>query len=86
MKRTSILVILVILECLGTKLFSQSKYQSNEGFISFFSSAPMEDIYAENKSVLSLIDLSTNEIAFVVNIADFSFKKSLMQTHFNAPK
>lgn len=62
---------------------AQDKYKADNGFASFFSSAPIEDIYAENKTVKSLIDLKTNAIAFVVNISDYTFKKSLMQKHFN---
>ncbi|MBS2100027.1 YceI family protein [Carboxylicivirga linearis] len=68
---------------ISTAALSQSKYKADEGMVSFFSSAPLEDIYAENKTVVSLVDLSTREIAFVITIVDFQFEKSLMQTHFN---
>lgn len=62
---------------------SQSKYKCENGFVSFYSSAPLEDIYAENNTLISLIDLSKKQIAFVAIITDFRFKKSLMQQHFN---
>lgn len=62
---------------------AQDRYEVSSGIISFFSSAPIEDIYAENNQIKSLLDLSTGEVAFVVPIPGFTFKKSLMQTHFN---
>jgi len=83
MERLITLIILLSFLFFHNPGLAQSKYKTQSGFVSFFSSAPLEDIYAENKAVKSLIDLSTNEIAFVVDIQEFKFKKSLMQTHFN---
>lgn len=77
-----ITVLFLVVNSLALSL-AQSKYKSDTGFASFYSSAPIEDIYAENKTVKSLIDLKTNAIAFVVTISDYTFKKSLMQKHFN---
>lgn len=81
MRKLIIVIILVIIAQSWTK--GQSRYESNDGFISFFSSAPLEDIFAQNEKVKSLIDLSSKEIAFIVPIIDFEFEKSLMKTHFN---
>ncbi|MCU4163767.1 YceI family protein [Carboxylicivirga caseinilyticus] len=78
-----VIIGLAILLLGSTTVFSQHKYRADKGFVSFFSSAPLEDIYAENKTVISLVDLVKREIAFVVTIADFQFEKSLMQEHFN---
>jgi len=75
--------VIVFLSLPFTVGLAQNKYQGFNGFISFFSSAPLEDIYAENEKVKSLINLSTNEVAFVVTISGFEFKKALMQEHFN---
>lgn len=58
-------------------------YFTDKGFISFFSSAPLEDIKAENFRVSSLINLKTGRMVFRVPIRAFEFDKSLMRTHFN---
>lgn len=58
-------------------------YQSTESEVTFFSSAPMEDIQASNKKATSLFNATTGDIAFVVPIQGFQFRKSLMQQHFN---
>lgn len=77
-------IVLVIFCLINTATLSgQDRLQSTDGFASFYSSAPLENIYAENKIVTSIIDLSNNEIAVVVPIKQFSFKKKLMQKHFN---
>ncbi|MBK3519961.1 YceI family protein [Carboxylicivirga marina] len=83
MKRLLILYFVLCFPFIQSLCIAQSKYKADDGFVSFFSSAPLEDIYAENKTVKSLIDLSTNEIAFIVQVQNFKFKKSLMQKHFN---
>ena len=75
-----ILVIMIL--SWGHDLFAQS-YQSTESEITFFSSAPMEDIDATNKKATSLFNAATGAIAFVVPIQGFKFRKSLMQQHFN---
>jgi polyisoprenoid-binding protein YceI len=56
---------------------------ANNGEISFFSEAPMEDIYAVNKEVSAVYDAKTNDLVFQLEINDFVFPKSLMQEHFN---
>lgn len=75
-----ILVVLILSG--GHDLVAQS-YQSTESEITFFSSAPMEDIKATNKKATSLFNAATGSIAFVVPIQGFQFRKSLMQQHFN---
>ncbi len=59
------------------------KYFVTEGYISFYSSAPLEDIKAENRKVTSLFNSVTGDIAFSVPINQFQFEKKLMQEHFN---
>ncbi|TLX71140.1 YceI family protein [Labilibacter sediminis] len=83
MNRIAVVCFMLTMPFLQKICLSQDKYKAEGGFISFYSSAPLEDIYAENNRVKSLIDLSTNELAFIVEISDFKFKKSLMQTHYN---
>lgn len=64
----------------------QSKAQlfmTTTGEVSFFSKTPMEDIDALNKSVSSIINASTNEVAVQMRITNFVFPNKLMQEHFN---
>jgi len=64
----------------------QSKAQlfmTTNGEVSFFSKTPMEDIDAVNKSVSSIINTATNEVAVQMRITNFVFPNKLMQEHFN---
>ncbi len=64
----------------------QSKAQlfmTTTGEVSFFSKTPMEDIDAVNKSVSSIINTATNEVAVQMRITNFVFPNKLMQEHFN---
>ncbi|HBH82575.1 MAG TPA: YceI family protein [Bacteroidales bacterium] len=62
---------------------SQTVYTKNSGTITFFSTAPIEDIKASNISFASYIDIEKGTVSFTVPITGFIFKKSLMQQHFN---
>lgn len=64
----------------------QSKAQlftTTTGEVSFFSKTPMTDIDAVNKSVSSIINTTTNEVAVQMRITSFVFPNKLMQEHFN---
>ncbi len=56
---------------------------TQSGSAKFFSSAPLEDIEAHNEQVNSIIDLESQEIVVSMLMTGFTFKKSLMQEHFN---
>ena len=58
-------------------------YTVKEGNVSFFSEAPLENIEAHNANPGALINTSTREIAFIIPIRKFVFRKALMQEHFN---
>ena len=58
-------------------------YMTTTGEVSFFSKTPMEDIDAVNKSVSSIINTATNEVAVQMRITNFVFPNKLMQEHFN---
>lgn len=62
---------------------AQDKYGSRNGTITFFSSAPLEDITAVNRNAASVLIPSTGAIEFSVLIRAFEFEKALMQEHFN---
>jgi len=51
--------------------------------VSFFSSAPLEDIEATSHSGSAAFDLNTGDLVFKVPNKSFEFKKQLMQDHFN---
>lgn len=58
-------------------------YQAQNGEISFFSKTPLENIEAVSKTVNSIINSVTNEIAVQMRITSFVFPNKLMQEHFN---
>jgi hypothetical protein len=58
-------------------------YSSKEGIVSFFSEAPLENIDATNKNVSSFLNLTTDEVLFLLPIRGFKFDKDLMEEHFN---
>lgn len=78
------IVISIILIFLSPAIIGQSKYYTKTGKISFFSTTPVEDISAINKSVVCLLDSKTGELQFAVLQKGFEFKKALMQEHFNS--
>ncbi|WP_435356032.1 YceI family protein [Emticicia sp. SJ17W-69] len=53
------------------------------GETSFFSETPLENIAALNKTVTSVLNISTNEIAVKMTMTEFKFKNHLMEEHFN---
>ena len=74
----------LILICLlfSTQLIAQ-QYYTNNGKVSFFSEAPIENISAINEDVSAIVDSQTGGFAFRLKIDDFTFPNSLMQEHFN---
>lgn len=63
--------------------YAQDVQSSKSVNISFFSSAPLEDIEAKTSNGTSVITTTKNEFFFLVPIKSFTFKSSLMQEHFN---
>jgi polyisoprenoid-binding protein YceI len=79
MKRLIILSLLTMVALFA----SAQKYMTKNGFISFFSHTPLEDIKADNNQVAGAIDTSTGELVFQVLIKSFHFERALMEEHFN---
>lgn len=69
----------------GLTAFSQDKIVTKSSHINFFSHTSVEDISADNYSVVSALTPSTGELVFSVSMQSFEFKKALMQKHFNSP-
>jgi len=63
--------------------FGQDKIITKQGQVTFFSYTSVENIEAQNNQVLSIINLSNNEIAIQILMRAFIFKKALMEEHFN---
>lgn len=79
-----IIVLLLILVCfVGFNTAKPDQFITRQGQVSFFSYTSVENIEAKNNQVLSIIDLSKNEIAVSMLMNSFIFKKSLMHEHFN---
>ena len=73
----------VIILLLSSIQLHAQKFMGNNGEISFFSEAPMEDISAVNKKVSTVFDVANSNLIFQLKISDFLFPKALMQEHFN---
>jgi polyisoprenoid-binding protein YceI len=56
---------------------------AKNALVSFHSHTWLEDVDAVNKNVSAVIDLRKKNIAFSMMVKEFSFKKKLMQEHFN---
>ena len=76
------LFLLIVLLSASLSLKAQ-KYVAKDGYIGFFSSAPLEDIKADNNQAAGVMDIGTGEVIFQVYIRSFHFRKALMEEHFN---
>ena len=77
------LYITICVLLLVQSTFAQDKYFTKQGYLSFFSHSLVEDIKADNRQVLSIIDTVTGEMAIQLLMRSFQFKKALMREHFN---
>ena len=64
-------------------LNGQSRLIDRSGNLTFYSSAPMENIEATNNSALGIIEMPSGKAAVSILIKGFKFEKALMQEHFN---
>jgi polyisoprenoid-binding protein YceI len=69
-------------------LFSHSKdfaqvYTAKEGSVFFYSKAPLENIESSTNNVQAILNTNTKEVAVIVPIRGFQFRKDLMKEHFN---
>ena len=78
-----IFLLIAIFSLSITIVSGQGKYFTKSGKIDFFSTTPVEDIKALNKSVSAVLDVNTGNIQFSILMKGFQFKKGLMQEHFN---
>ncbi len=76
------ILLITLLLSQGLWAFSQ-KYMTQNGTISFFSEAPIENIESSNNQVSSVANLDDGQMVFSLLMKAFVFEKSLMQAHFN---
>ncbi|AEV99615.1 polyisoprenoid-binding protein [Niastella koreensis] len=76
------LVLILLFLSLNFFLYSQQRYFTRNGTISFAAGSG-EDIDGINKTTTSVLDAATGQIEFSVLVKGFEFKRALMQEHFN---
>lgn len=59
------------------------KYMTKTGKIKFESKTPLEDITAENRKVVSVLDATTGALEFSLLMKGFDFPNQMMEDHFN---
>jgi archaellin len=62
---------------------SAQVYTVRNATVSFFSESPLENIDATNSNVQSILNTDKKQIAVIIPITGFQFKKDLMREHFN---
>lgn len=62
---------------------AQRSYITTTGEVHFNASTPLEDIDATNSRVHAVLKEDAGEIAAILLIKDFGFRRKLMQEHFN---
>ena len=62
---------------------SAQKYTTKTGKIKFESKTPLEDITAENRKVVSVLDATTGAMEFSLLMKGFDFPNQFMEDHFN---
>ncbi|MCC7302635.1 MAG: YceI family protein [Bacteroidia bacterium] len=70
-----------LLLCIG--FLRAQIYTGKTTEITFFSSAPLENITAVNKVARPLVNTKTGDVQIKVPVRGFIFEKPLMQEHFN---
>jgi polyisoprenoid-binding protein YceI len=76
-------IIIVFVALLNVVSISAQKYQTKTGVIKFSSKTPLEDITAENRKVVSVLDASTGQLEFSLLMKAFDFPNQMMEDHFN---
>jgi polyisoprenoid-binding protein YceI len=77
----ALLAFVLVLSAHGVNAQSVSRLQNS--VVTFFSSAPLEDIEASNKKSSGVVDWTKRSFLVSIPIKGFEFKSGLMQTHFN---
>src|ERR1044071_9234988 len=78
-----IMISSLLLGMISISGFSQNRYFTRTGKVSFYSKAALENIEAHNKNAVSVFDRSTGQVAVSILMKAFEFEKALMEEHFN---
>lgn len=78
--KLKLLVLALTLNFLGVHA---QKFVCKNGDVTFFSKTPVEDIDANTKAALIILDTATGRVHTKMLVKLFMFKKKLMQDHFN---
>ena len=76
-------IALILLLFLTANALCAQVYLTRNGTIRFFSEAPLENIEAVNRQVMTALNTETGEFVFRLPMRSFAFDKALMQEHFN---
>jgi hypothetical protein len=79
MKKIIALSVFVLI----TLSITAQNYVTRNGYIRFYSKAPLENIEAVNNVVNCVINSNNGDFVFRVLMRSFTFEKALMQEHFN---
>jgi hypothetical protein len=81
----SILILGMLIALTMHSLSAQKKYETRTGKVIFESHTAVEQFYAENNQVASILKVNgtTKTVAFNVMMRSFKFQKALMEEHFN---
>jgi len=79
-----IIIIGAIALAMSVSMNAQDVWKTAKGStISFFSHAPMEDIFAESDKFSGAINTKTNALAVFVKVNTLQFENKLQQEHYN---
>ncbi|MFH2141679.1 MAG: YceI family protein [Bacteroidota bacterium] len=79
MKRLVISIILIFSLLFA---YSQQKYYCKNAYIGFISETPFITLKAQNKTVVTFINMNSGEVVFGVVMRGFKFKQALAEEHF----
>lgn len=81
MKKITVLILVTLISVTG---FSQSKYITKTGTVTFEASVPsFEEVKAKTESTTAILNTSNGQFAALVFVKGFRFKNALMEEHFN---
>ncbi len=67
----------------SVRISAQDIYMTSNASVSFFSETPIENIDAYTTQAVGAVNVKTKDIFLKVPMKTFTFKKALMQEHFN---
>jgi hypothetical protein len=72
-----ILLPVMLLSLISIPGYSQEKYFTKSGSVTFYSNAPLETIEAKNNYAVSIFDKTTGQVEVSILMKAFRFEKAL---------